>query len=64
MKRFGGAGGPDASFYDSASKDADSMSKTQWLEPRGPPGAFMQNRNPSLSPIRKGKKGNRKHGAT
>ena len=63
MRRFG-AGGPDGSFYDSASRDADSMSKTQWLEPRGPPEALMQTRNPSLSPIRKVKKGNRKHGAT
>ena len=63
MKRFGGAGGPGTSFYDSGSKDAESMSKTQWLEPRGPVEALMQNHQ-SLSPARKGKKGNRKHGAT
>ena len=69
MKRFGVVGGglggaADNSFYDDGSRDAESMSKTQWLEPRGPAGAFVQHRNGSLSPVRKGKKGNRKHGAT
>ena len=63
MKRFGGAGGQESSFYDSASRDAESMNKTQWLEPRGAAEALMQNHH-SLSPIRKVKQRSRKHGVT